>query len=604
MRKILIPIAGTLCATLLCAADAPSVAVSSANMYKVNATTDVLGRHNSKVANTPTVYLANRNLHPVLAREASTNPRITATYGRYENYKKNGSYVENYWLNGSRLNVADYLRSVSFADRRFASEVNTQMGGGNADYNGSLYYQVSTKPSAFYGQDMFITAAQDTFFNINTLIRDNNFYYNGIAKKEYGQGIGIYFAEFAAPANDDNTFVRLNYCDDAVYSLVSNINHANRVARTISHLAKDATIYTIDKRCELANGTSFPERPDLMSPTPIYIGSHSYGNGRESGYSDEQKYVDDYVYNNRVIEFASAGNFASKKNGTSNNVSGTARSLNVIAVGAALRNKSGQTLSNVSSIRNPTLDKTSTNTGLEYDKPEIVNYSNLFFNKDPKHVYTAQTLNAVKTQEFDPIFENTSSATPFTAGMVAVLLHQRQFYKWHPEVVKPLLLTASTKMLTSSEQQENDIADNHNKHIGLGIPNYSAMMQGNRSRYWVGNNDDFFVTESYKYEGNEQTKECITFTEGDITKGKTYRIAISWLSSGSSVVAKHKIPQDIDLYVSQEGVSKPESSTSSSNSFEFLEFKAKNNKPLTIRIVRYSNNNSDRVMLGYNMYEL
>ena len=234
-----------------------------------------------------------------------------------------------------------------------------------------------------------------------------------------------------------------------------------------------------------------------------------------------------------------------------------------------------------------------------YDKPEIVNMANVFFNKGDTYTY-----NYGKTDSYAPTFGHTSAATPYTVGMIADLLHQKPFYKWHPEVVKALLLTSSVMPLEMNTNQQNDINGNTNKLICRGLPSYKAMVYGNRSRYWIGNKDDHFTTATIYYGGSYVSKNAIVFDEPNITAGKTYRIAIAWLVDGNYVEENGAFPQDIDLMVSQVGTSTEKYSTSATNPFEMVEFKAENSNNLTIKIVRYHNNGNNRVMLGYNLYEV
>lgn len=109
-----------------------------------------------------------------------------------------------------------------------------------------------------------------------------------------------------------------------------------------------------------------------------------------------------------------------------------------------------------------------------------------------------------------------------------------------------------------------------------------------RSAYWNGNNSDFFESDS-----------SINFTESGIVQGGRYRIAISWLSYGDYVGLNKLLPQDMDLYIYQNG-SLIASSISSINPFELVDFTAPTSGNLTIRIKRYRNSQSDNVLLGYN----
>ena len=61
------------------------------------------------------------------------------------------------------------------------------------------------------------------------------------------------------------------------------------------------------------------------------------------------------------------------------------------------------------------------------------------------------------------------------------------------------------------------------------------------------------------------------------------------------------IPQDIDLFVVQDGVTLAYSN-SAKNPFEVVDFYANSNSDLKIRIKRYANSGTGNVVLGYNMW--
>ena len=308
----------------------------------------------------------------------------------------------------------------------------------------------------------------------------------------------------------------------------------------------------------------------------IYIGSHSYGNPGDV-YIEKSRDIDDYIYETRTIQFASVGNEANRSGGQ---VSGIGRGVNVISVGAVLNN---MTYDITSSWENPKLRKISSDSesGREYVKPEIANFSDILFPED------GQISVKVKNRDvsIDPYFGATSSATPYTAASTALLLDRFPFYRWHPEVVKALLITSSVKKINDAEQHDED---NVPFKIAMGVPDGKAMTQNNRSRFWNGDNDEFFNS-------NDQ----ISFTESNIEPNKKYRIAIAWLSSGTYVYNSGRIPQDIDLYVDQNG-ERVGYSGSWGNPFEFVEFTSNSDRPLTITISRFRNDGG-RVLLGYNL---
>ena len=190
---------------------------------------------------------------------------------------------------------------------------------------------------------------------------------------------------------------------------------------------------------------------------------------------------------------------------------------------------------------------------------------------------------------FRPYYGGTDAAASYTAATVAALLQRYPFYKWHPEVVKALLITSSIKAINNASSYDSD---NEGKYA-MGIPKGEAMFVNNRSRFWNGKNSDFF---SSGYPG------VIEFTESNINPNKKYRIAIAWLSRGSVVYDYEDIPQDIDLEVWQNG-SRIGYSDSWHNSFEFTEVSPTTSADLTIKIKRY-NNIGGRVLLGYNLVEV
>ena len=147
------------------------------------------------------------------------------------------------------------------------------------------------------------------------------------------------------------------------------------------------------------------------------------------------------------------------------------------------------------------------------------------------------------------------------------------------------MITGSTKPIGNASSYDQD----NSSKAAKGIPLYKNMGWNTRSRYWRGANSCCF------------TGDSIVFTESNIVKNKRYRIAISWIVPGSYVYANKKNPQDIDLYVIQDGAIIA-SSLSARNPFEVVEFTASSSSNLKIRIKRYANSGSGNVVLGYNMW--
>ena len=82
-------------------------------------------------------------------------------------------------------------------------------------------------------------------------------------------------------------------------------------------------------------------------------------------------------------------------------------------------------------------------------------------------------------------------------------------------------------------------------------------------------------------------------------KGKRYRLAIAWLTSGEYALNNQRIAQDIDLSVWQNGT-RIANANSYENPFELADFVTKSADPLTVKIKRVFNRaSSEKVLLGY-----
>lgn len=369
-----------------------------------------------------------------------------------------------------------------------------------------------------------------------------------------GSGIGIYFTETGCPKTshlNKSLYVQGNTCERGVRS------HPTGVARVLQTTAPQAKIYGFDQE-------NYPDKPASYS-TPIYIGTHSWSISADSVYAEEDKKMDNYIYENRVIEFVAAGN----TKGTTNYVTSPGKAVNAITVGAI--NPDTYTYASYSGWKNPSLGN---------QKPEVVNFTHFYF---PKDVHFSVTIDG-KIQSYNGTFNGTSASTSYTAAMAGDVLSQHPFFKWHPEMFKALMMTGSTGNVYDSFYHGDK--DNYSRIRKL--PLYTKMSSNTRSAYWNGGNSKFFDSDS-----------CITFTESGIVSGRNYRIAISWLSLGNYVVKHQMLPQDLDLFVYQNGALIA-SSEDAKNPFELVDFIAPSSSDLTIVIKRVRNAKADNVILGYN----
>ncbi len=263
-------------------------------------------------------------------------------------------------------------------------------------------------------------------------------------------------------------------------------------------------------------GKGMPDNPASRNPQ-IYIGVHNNkkGSGNTSRYTAKARDIDNYIYNNRTIEFVSAGDFGFHTKGNPK-MDPQAFAVNAITVGA------------FDPIGEEVLTYTSTasNVGTSYTgatKPEVYNYSN-FFTHDLTRYYS----NGTQSYVFRPLYDGTRVATALTAGMVGDLLAVNPFYRWHPEIVKALLLTCDKHTPT---------------YKYLVFDNAGSTRYQFDSRYWNGDIDKL------KTRTNSNGQHEIWFVAPNPMKNYPVYAAISWLSSGDDVINIGKVPQDFDLYV-------------------------------------------------------
>ena len=265
-------------------------------------------------------------------------------------------------------------------------------------------------------------------------------------------------------------------------------------------------------------GKGMPDNPAGQIPQ-VYIGVHNnkMPRGTVTGYTAKARDIDNYIYNNRTIEFVSAGDFGFHTEGKPK-MDPQAFSVNAITVGAF--DPIGEEVLTYSSTAQSVIGGY-----MGPRKPEIYNYSN-FYTYEATRSYTKNTN---QTSEFRPLYDGTGMATAHTAGMVANLLAVNPFYRWHPEIVKALLLTSD----------EN-------------VPTYEYLVFGKKgsdhydfdSRYWNGD------INKLKTRTNSNGQHEIWFVADNLgTRKYPASAAISWLSSGDDVMNIGKVPQNFDLYV-------------------------------------------------------
>ncbi|MCQ2108343.1 MAG: S8 family serine peptidase [Fibrobacter sp.] len=464
----------------------------------------------------------------------------SSSEGRYEN----DGMASRYWLNGNLLPEDVYVARTDKENEKFyrpsyvayltASEIKELLNGATPVLVGEYLQQ---KPAMAYSDIHSLSQISTHAFT------------NG----HKGNGVGVYFNETGCPnsANLDlSNYSAMNSC------IHGERIHATGVAMILQKTAPEAKIFGYDE-------VGYPN-PNETTPR-IDIGSHSWTVCSDGSYCQGDVDMDNYIYNNRVINFVCAGN---KDQGDDDYwVKSPGLAVNAITVGAVTPTTGYYAYYSMwknSDVRN--------------QKPEVANFTDFYFPN-------AYRFWENDTTQFDGFLNGTSASTPYMAGMVADLLQDHVFYKRHPEVVKALLLTSNSLTIGNANRDTDNYVG-----VAQSVSRYSDLAWNNRSAYWNGSNSCCF-----------DDHETITKTESGIVANHHYRIAISWLTPADYVDNYRLLAQDIDLYVYQDG-NLIASSDSPRNPFEIVDFVAPTSGDLTVKIVRCLNSGTGDVVLGYNLW--
>lgn len=392
--------------------------------------------------------------------------------------------------------------------------------------------------------------------------------------------------------------------DSRTYGLIkaASTHGSNNMSRSVVYVGK-GNVTNTDPNYSCVGGNCLPQ---------VYIGVRNNNNGdTRIRYNNEARSLDDYIYEKRTIEFVPSG-YSNQYN--PNQLYARGFASNAITVGAVeLVTQGSQKLTKVSSDA-ATASNGEYNSGSSSyhgtNKPEIFNYTHFQDPNDLRRYYYDNTLTGTYGQLlmfFSTHYYDSEVSAAYTAGMVSNLLATNPFYRWHPEVVKAILLTSNGRnidppyvdlQVTTKVPSYKYLVFNDQKASNLGI--YSRYWNGDINKLKVSgtSNEIFFVVDNRNH------------------RGEAFSAAISWLNKGSDIEANNGVvPQDFDLYVyGKNSVPTPSSkgtqiaySTSSYNSFERVDVQASkaNYDYLAFRIVLAADNttsqNRGQIVLGFNL---
>ena len=303
-----------------------------------------------------------------------------------------------------------------------------------------------------------------------------------------------------------------------------------------------------------------PLNPDHRSPL-IYMGvrNRQYGNVDNmvaKQYSFESMAIDNLILTTRRIEVIAAGNFSVRNN--SGHLGLEAHAANAITVGAvdAITGKITTYNSTYSLYCKKGIGncKDGNNVWEGSKKPEIYNYSHFYFDNLSNNNYPSEQKRVYKDKStgidytYNPYYDGSEAAAAYTAGMIANLLAANPFYRWHPEVVKALLLSSGDININTPYPNENPVTTK--------IPSYRSVVFDkdhnevfHESRYWLGE-----ISKLYTHSTSNGKKE-IRFCVKRPTDKTNFSAAIAWLSSGFDIDDVHRVPQDFDLFVYENSTS-------------------------------------------------
>ena len=416
-------------------------------------------------------------------------------------------------LSNGTLNSTDYFNK---ANAKFINVVSQEKNRLSPDFN---YVTAGPTRSNLSGYTM-----TETPYNFNVpqsnayaTFNDVNGYLGRVIKSK--TNVGVYVSGNAVPVRlnkENDTYAPFILSDNVPMSSYGrtpdNEMYVSRMFR-LTHLFSDqSSVFAAKTR---------PSNPAGENPQ-IYVGLHGENvNSSNSWYATKAKDLDNYIYWNRTVEVVAAGN--------TGKLSPEGYAANAITVGA--RNAKSNVVTGYQ-------EATYTN-GTSYNKPEIYNYTNFYVN-DYKRVYSYP---GKQDKTFLPYYEGSESAAAITAGMVSNMLSYNEFYKWHPEVVKAVLVNASRRSSLKYNQIVFDKNSYNTHHSYYFIGDVNKLMKVYNDHPATG-----FISGADLYDGKKEIRLNFGRSALGGSGAEGFCATIAWLSSGSDIVKLGKLPQNFEIF--------------------------------------------------------
>jgi hypothetical protein len=359
-----------------------------------------------------------------------------------------------------------------------------------------------------------------------------------------GAGIGIYMTESGC-ANESRI---TNY--DRLSG--SETDHSRNVGGILRAVSPDSFLY-----CR--GGAVLPNDSDLDGVggnSPIYVVNRSNGGNDSTSYNTTDRDWDNFIYDNKIATFVSAGN---NGNGTGNTIS-PAKGLNVVTVGNY--NDANNTISGSSSFVEPQTGN---------DKPEI----------------SAPGSN-IDAGGFT--MSGTSMSSPHAAAFAADMMSHSTYLKYRPQLVKAKIMAGAT----------DSISGGYNK-VGLGGIDFASAQWSGHWFWWSGGTSAFNT-----FDGQDGAADNHIVKQVYIANDwERVRVVLSWLTRGSYTYDHrndaHPIGLDLDLKVYDPNGNYLGGSFSWDNPFEDVDFTPTVSGYYTFKIHRYATRDSS-LKLRMGMY--